>query len=236
MSEQTELHPILPANEQGRDFVTADLHGHRRRLDQALESWRFDPGQDRLLSVGDLIDRGPDSPGCLDLLHEPWFYTVRGNHEQMLIDAVRQRDPNAMPRWQLNGGQWAEDRADAWLQNWARALDQLPFTLTVEHPQGKIGICHAQYSLPHWEDRLNADREERTDWLWGRSRLRSVEPGPVGGIDWLFHGHTIVPEVKRVANSVFLDCGAFTGGPLVVLSLNEWMTDPSTARVNRELV
>ncbi|MFP3335214.1 serine/threonine protein phosphatase, partial [Pseudomonas sp. SIMBA_064] len=46
-----------------------------------------DKSVDRLIAVGDLIDRGPGMLDGLKLLGEPWFFTVKGNHEQMLIDA-----------------------------------------------------------------------------------------------------------------------------------------------------
>lgn len=61
-------------------WVVGDLHGCRAQLDAQLQKRDFDKQQDLLLSVGDLIDRGPDSPGCLALMQEPWFRCVRGNH------------------------------------------------------------------------------------------------------------------------------------------------------------
>lgn len=51
----------LANNSLGRDFVVGDLHGYYAELMQALEQVSFDFTQDRLLAVGDLINRGPDS-------------------------------------------------------------------------------------------------------------------------------------------------------------------------------
>jgi len=76
----------LPANVQGKDYVVGDLHGCYSLLTRLLEAVQFDKSQDRLFSVGDLIDRGPDSLSCLQLLAEPWFYAVLGNHELMMLD------------------------------------------------------------------------------------------------------------------------------------------------------
>ena len=56
----TRLLDQLPENTQGRDFLIGDLHGYYQALMQALEEVAFDPDTDRLISVGDLIDRGPD--------------------------------------------------------------------------------------------------------------------------------------------------------------------------------
>ncbi|WP_438875484.1 metallophosphoesterase, partial [Bacillus cereus group sp. BC58] len=68
-----------------------------------LRECRFDPQQDLLVSVGDLIDRGPDSLGCLALLRESWMMAVRGNHEQMALDA---RASLQSTLWLMNGGDW----------------------------------------------------------------------------------------------------------------------------------
>ena len=76
----------LPPNNEGRDLVVGDLHGHRELLEQQLRAFGFDSSRDRVLSVGDLIDRGPDSFSTLRLLEEPWFHAVLGNHELMLLN------------------------------------------------------------------------------------------------------------------------------------------------------
>lgn len=59
-----------------------------------------------MLSVGDLVDRGPDSIGCLKLLEAPWFHAVMGNHEQLLLNYFApwlaygaSPDPMATPVW-----------------------------------------------------------------------------------------------------------------------------------------
>lgn len=223
MNVQTENHQLLPHNLYGRDFVLADLHGHRSRLEDSLAERDFDPQYDRLLSVGDLIDRGPDSPGCLALLDEPWFYAVRGNHEQMLIDAVLQQSSPLWSRWLMNGGHWALAQDEQQLQRWAERLQALPYSLTVACGEALIGVCHAQYRLPNWDDRLTAGDYDIADWMWGRSRLSSGDQRLVAGVDWIFHGHTIVNSVIRLGNSVFIDRGAYNDGPLVLVSIADWL-------------
>jgi Ca2+-binding RTX toxin-like protein len=76
----------LPTNTEGKDYIVGDLHGCYTLLDRLLSEIKFDLSKDRLFSVGDLADRGPDSLRCLQLLDEPWFYTVQGNHEEMLLE------------------------------------------------------------------------------------------------------------------------------------------------------
>lgn len=85
----------LPVNTQGTDYVMGDLHGCYSLLQAALDTVNFDPARDRLFSVGDLVDRGPDSLKCLQLLKQPWFYAVLGNHERMLMDFFVDYDPTA---------------------------------------------------------------------------------------------------------------------------------------------
>lgn len=75
----------LPTNLHGKDFVVGDVHGCLDLLLKLLEEVKFDASKDRLFAVGDLIDRGPHSLACLFLSASPWFYSVQGNHEAMLL-------------------------------------------------------------------------------------------------------------------------------------------------------
>src|SRR3546814_17288249 len=80
------VHRHLAANKVGSDFIVGDLHGCLDLLQVELDRVGFDRAKDRLFSVGELIDRGPDSMGCLRLLREPWFFAARGNNADMLLD------------------------------------------------------------------------------------------------------------------------------------------------------
>lgn len=68
-------------NAQGRDLVVGDLHGMHDELMRQLERVRFDDQADRVFCVGDLVDRGPQSQACVELLDEPWFHAAIGNHD-----------------------------------------------------------------------------------------------------------------------------------------------------------
>ena len=57
------FYQTLRANNWRNIWVVGDLHGCRAQLDAQLLRQGFDRQQDLLLSVGDLIDRGPDSRG-----------------------------------------------------------------------------------------------------------------------------------------------------------------------------
>jgi len=84
-TQKLPLVRALPSNQRGRDFVVGDLHGCYDLLDRLLETVRFDPGCDRLFSVGGLMDYGPDSLRSLAFLEAPWFYAVQGSYESMLL-------------------------------------------------------------------------------------------------------------------------------------------------------
>lgn len=89
-----------------RILVVADIHGQAKALKEALESAKFEPQKgDWLIMLGDLIDRGYDSKGTLDiameLVKQGNALVVRGNHEQMAIDAYSSGD---FSHWFANGG------------------------------------------------------------------------------------------------------------------------------------
>jgi hypothetical protein len=68
-----------------RTIVVGDVHGCRRELEALLDRIGFRSG-DRLVFVGDLVARGPDSLGVLDVARRTGALIVRGNHEQKLLD------------------------------------------------------------------------------------------------------------------------------------------------------
>jgi len=222
----TAFHVRVPPNPQGRDFVIGDLHGHCDALEGALERERFDPTRDRLFSVGDLVDRGPDSPGAAALIAEPWFHAVRGNHEDMLLRALAgERDIADV--WRANGGGWAlEGEGVNAAGHAAGALcARLPLALTIEHRSGRrFGVCHAEYPVEDWSlvATLAGNARAREQMLWGRTRIRRDQLPAVRGVDWTIHGHTIVDAPLRVANALFIDTGVCTpGGRLTLLCLDD---------------
>lgn len=93
----------IPKNERGRDFAVGDIHGHFSRLQESLDAMGFDPAADRLFSVGDLIDRGPESEESLAWIGKPWFYAVQGNHEDYAMRHVQTRLVD-LENWSKRGG------------------------------------------------------------------------------------------------------------------------------------
>lgn len=68
-----------------RTIVVGDVHGCRVELESLLRKVRYRVDSDRLIFVGDLIDRGPDSAGVVRLVRSLGGESVRGNHEEKHI-------------------------------------------------------------------------------------------------------------------------------------------------------
>jgi serine/threonine protein phosphatase 1 len=90
---------------QGRTIAIGDIHGCSLALSTLLEV--ITPGQeDILVPLGDFIDRGPDSRGVLDqiiaLRERCTVVPLMGNHEEMLLAALRDRI--ALRLWLSEGG------------------------------------------------------------------------------------------------------------------------------------
>lgn len=205
------------ANPAGRDFFVGDLHGEYALLMAQLDRVGFEPGRDRLFSVGDLIDRGPRSRDCLALALEPWFFGVRGNHEAM-AEAALSRGGEALALWVRNGGGWAlrEDRAE--LRRLLRqALRRLPYAREVAVGEGRIGLVHAE-PPGDWAWIEACDRHEL---IWGRRRIRTGDAIPVRGIDAVVVGHTVLEAPRVLGNVHYLDTGAFATGRLTLLEGRE---------------
>ena len=106
--KEEKLVQIDYANENGRDLIVPDLHGSRDVLFRKLDLAKFDPSRDKVWCLGDLVDRGPQSFETLQLLKEPWFKAIRGNHEDLMLSFEDLHDsiyhtPEAFIQ---NGGMW----------------------------------------------------------------------------------------------------------------------------------
>ena len=208
--------------------MLGDLHGMAHALERLLDLAGFDRARDLVWSLGDLIDRGPYSQRCLQLLDEPWFRAIRGNHEQLLLDAADDRD--AWLQWTVNGGDWSLDYA--WDAPALRArLAALPWACELTTGVGRIGLVHADVDRscdwPRLLAALAADRGlTRQTALWSRSSanqaMRGLPGRQVPGVDLVLVGHTIMTRCFQWGNLWFMDSGAVvTDDPSAALSMLE---------------
>ena len=185
----------LERNDKGRDFVVGDVHGHFETLRHALAELRVDE-HDRVFSLGDLVDRGPDSFQAKDWMEgrdasARFELVLRGNHEQMMLRALLEGPPrrrrlwdhNAWSLWEMNGGGWWDARKPGHhAQAWIDVLCVLPFCAKVETEHGPVGLVHACPVHPSWEELEDtitrtdkSSRLTRERALWSRVRHGLVQ-------------------------------------------------------------
>lgn len=216
-------------NTQGRDFFVGDIHGEYNKLMDGLCRVKFNFDKDRLFSVGDCIDRGEDSLKCLTLLDEPWFYSIIGNHESMMLDAI-DRDWSgdlaygrmAYQLWLQNGGDWylkLTPEEDLMLGKYILKVKDLPNGLEV----GDIGVVHAECPLHDWELlKYDSGSTLREHAMWSRRRISRQSNIKTKNIEAVVVGHTPTKDVVVLGNHVYIDSGAvFNNKDLVILSYDE---------------
>ena len=197
----------------GRDWVVGDVHGCFETLRRVLLAIDFEPGRDRLFSVGDLIDRGPNSIEALAWLEGGCFAAmVMGNHEAEMVRLLQTGEILAPPK-SYQQWMWQIERQD--LYRWYRTLMALPLAVTVETAHGRVGIVHCSTWHDSWSATLDA-LEERNIAAINMVLLGIDEhekrAGPTGkevdGIDRVIAGHDPRKRAERRANLWCIDTGA----------------------------
>ncbi|MDQ6991144.1 MAG: metallophosphoesterase [Mariprofundaceae bacterium] len=201
-------------NVHGRDFVVGDIHGCFSKVKMSLERIGFNYEIDRLFCVGDLIDRGPESNQVIDFLKQPWVHSVRGNHEQVLIDIIDNADVEKLEyNAQRNGMSWFEKIKDADEVTRIREyLGSLPIVIEIETKQGLVGIVHAEVPVGmSWEMFTTSIRDRvpsvTASALWGRTRIMEPNCSKVPGVGEIICGHTVVHGIARLGNTYYVDTG-----------------------------
>jgi serine/threonine protein phosphatase 1 len=200
----------------GDVIAVGDIHGRLDLLDQFLDHVKNT--QTTVILLGDLIDRGPDDLGVLErvekLLEEPeaWgleaAYALRGNHEQMYLDACEGFDVDV---WANNGGKYRELDQLILHSNWVR---NLPIYMVV----GDTMFIHAGvFPVVDPADNLEG-RVERLVWI--REPFMTVGPQLekwTNKIKRVVHGHTPFFEddqlgqvnVSQKGDRIGIDSGAY---------------------------
>ncbi len=192
---------------EGRTFIVGDLHGCYTDLLVELAKVDFQYCKDRVISVGDLVDRGVQNIECLRLLHEPWFHAVRGNHEDLVVGSFAGSRPH-YECWAMNGGEWAFRLDGEGKQELAEVLVPMLKALPYVIKAGNVAIVHAECQLSCIDDIELGDVQSLT---WGRNIINCGTAGIVGGAEHIVVGHSVVPKPVRIGNHVFIDTGAVFG-------------------------
>lgn len=202
-------------NQGGRDFVVGDIHGSFSALERLMSKVNFDPECDRMFAVGDLVDRGRESHRVIEFLNYPWFHSIMGNHEKMLLESAH--DELMLENWTYyNGGAWWKQIPVHVQPRIRKIVGQLPLAFEISTAAGQVGVVHADIpsGIP-WHQfvrslEVGSDMEEYA--LWSRNRYKHYKmmgrTVAVEGIDLVVFGHTPVAQPLQTANFFYIDTGA----------------------------
>ena len=213
------------ANARGRDFAVGDIHGHFRRLQLALDQLGFNPAVDRLFSVGDLIDRGPDSREVLDWLERPWFFAVQGNHEVLTLQYMSGHPRLNLADYRLSGGGWFIDSTPSARERYSQRLARLPVAIEVETAAGLVGLVHADCPFPSWKTLRHylqntplqgqggkGDPLVDDVFQWSRARLKRRDFSGIRDVRAVLVGHTPLRRARRLGNVLHIDTAGWSEG------------------------
>ena len=208
----------INTNQTNHIYVVGDLHGCYSLLMQELQNIHFDFQNDVLICTGHLVDRGEENLACISLLDEPWFYTVRGNHEEMCIKSAH--DLKIKDIHARNGGEWFYQLSQIQRLEIIERFKQLPLVIEIQLEHKKIGVVHADIDIHDWnafkqdvsqgDYKISGVTSAYVNALWGRGRIRqySAHYDVVENIDEIYLGHTIVKEHTKIDNCHYIDVGS----------------------------
>ncbi len=187
-------------------IVVGDVHGCFLTLKKLLFEVVKITSSDFIYFLGDLIDRGPRVKQTVDFVKDLWergkALSVRGNHEDMLLNAID--DPFALINWEYNGCDatlkgFGVDHPKDIPVDYIHFFESMPFYVELEN-----------YVLAHGDLNFDLDDpfEDKHYIVWGRSQR--VDPAKIG-MRKLIVGHTPTPLDKILDSinhwKIFLDGG-----------------------------
>lgn len=212
------MYKKYPENIIGTDYCVGDIHGCFSRLEKFLAEINFNTAADRLFSVGDLCDRGPDSGDVINWLQKPWFHPVKGNHEQMLINTHQDKTGDAEGLLYMNGGVWYAGLTPEEKEDVYHGFLSLPHMIEVEVSGRIYGIIHSDVIGNDWnhtrKELVYDEYRAAEHVLWDRGRwMHGLDKHTdVLGVDWLLVGHTPMSCATIENNVVNLDSGGVFKG------------------------
>ncbi len=222
-----------------RTILVGDVHGCKDELDSLLDRVSFVTG-DRLVFVGDLVARGPDSLGVLDIVRTTGALVVRGNHEQKLLSYRTARDawlrprPGAAPREPVAPlGKVHLDVARALRPvDWV-ILESSPFFIDL--PEHDVRVVHAglvpdvpfDAQAPDTLLRIRTVRVKGEPVLWG-----TQYEGP----PHVVFGHNALAGLQVHPWATGLDTGCVYGRALTAMVLAADEPVPRDARARQALL
>jgi serine/threonine protein phosphatase 1 len=202
-------------------YAIGDIHGKLACLERLLEKINPDLTQDRLVFVGDYIDRGPESRGVVDyiirlknLAPPDRIICLKGNHEAMFLDFLTGA-PAEM--FLYNGG--LATLEDYWDDDW---VDREGLALPLDHAQFYQDL-QLYYETPDYifvhaglKPGVPLNEQVEEDLLWIRGEFITSEED--FGRRVIF-GHTPFSQPLVMNNKIGIDTGAVYGNLLTAVKL-----------------
>ncbi len=219
-----------------RTIIVGDVHGCRAELEALLLRVGFRSG-DRLVFVGDLVARGPDSLGVLDIARRSGAVVVRGNHEQRLLDSRNTR-LNRVPLGLTHTELKVSLRPVDWtiLATSKLFVDLPDHGVRIVHAGVAPGVAiEAQAPLTLMNIRtvrveareVGGQRFDAANVLWGSTYI---------GPPQIVFGHNAAPGLQVHAWATGLDTGCVYGGSLTAMVLQHGQKVPREIRARRALL
>jgi len=172
-----------------KKYAISDIHGCNKTFKNLLQTIGLNP-EDQLFLLGDYIDRGIDSAGVIDTILQLktngyQVHCLRGNHEQMMLDAADERQKESNEMWLRNGG-------DKTLRSYYAGKHG---TIPDAHLQfmDRLPVCKVTEDYLFVHAGLNFDTPNPLDnkWsmLWTRDWYKDLNPHWLGD-RIIVHGHT----------------------------------------------
>jgi protein phosphatase len=232
---RTRLYSDL-RHEAGPFDVIGDVHGCRAELEQLLAELGYVIERDavgrpvgasheegrRAVFVGDLVDRGPDTPGVLRLVmgmvEAGTAFCVAGNHEAKLLKALRGKNVK-----RSHGLDASMEQLDRQTEEFRAGVERFIDGLD----GGRLVVAHAGL-IERYHGR--ASGRVREFCLYGQTTGETDEYGLPVRYPWateyrgravVVYGHTPVPAAEWLNNTLCVDTGCVFGGRLTALNYPE---------------
>ena len=220
-----------------RIYAIGDVHGHLELLTEmheriATEIMRDRTEDWRIVHLGDLVDRGPDSRGVIEYLmaataRDSRNIVLTGNHDVGFLDFLAAPDPDGLfvrhggseTAWSYGvvlrtndaGGLRAShsELARAVPDSHRQFLRALPYSVSF----GDFFFCHAGI-----RPGIALDRQDPQDLIWIRNEFLNY---PKLHPKVVVHGHTPQAEAEVLANRVNVDTGVYYSGALTALVIDD---------------
>jgi protein phosphatase len=224
--------------EHGPFDIIGDVHGCYDELVGLLTELGYEISEDgsnashpdgrRAVFLGDLVDRGPNTPGVLRLVMgmvaAGSALCVPGNHEKKLVRALRGRDVQIRHGLAESLAQ-LEDESPEFRHAAVEFLDGLISHFVLD--DGRLVVAHAGMRE---EMQGRASAAVRAFALYGETTGEIDEFGLPVRYPWaqeyrgkaiVVYGHTPVPQAEWVNNTINVDTGCVFGGALTALRYPE---------------